>query len=236
MTVETPKFRFSLLDEIYWKWRTNETLFCIIEGELGAGKSSVAIQMLIDIYGPEKWKKYLVFKPEDFLNLVNELIESGERVPLIVWDDAGLWLYAMDWSDERVKSVVKFLNVVRTVAGGIVFTTPTMDMLVGKIPLMPGMRVATVTREGMGNGSARGASHDRRKFIVARTIKTRWGKKWVRDYIEDDFNVRLPEDIYGYYQPLRDKYAEEANAMMREAWKARLNVSKLDRSMANSPK
>lgn len=229
--LEKKSFKFSLLEEIYWKWRTNETLFCVIEGELGAGKSSVAIQMLIDIYGDEKWKRYLVFKPEDFLNLINELIEKGERVPLIVWDDAGLWLYSMDWADERVKTVVKFLNVSRTVTAGLIFTTPTMDMLVGKIPVMPGMRVATVTKQGAGK-----ADPNRRSFIVARTIKTRWGKKWVRDYIEDSFNVKLPEDVYDYYQPLRDRYAREANEMMREAWRARLNISKDDSSKEKTPK
>jgi hypothetical protein len=140
---------------------------------------------------------------------------------MIAWDDAGLWLYAMEWSDPRVKSVVKFINVMRTVVGGLVLTTPTQEMIVTKIPTIPGTRLCTVTK-------ATGHNRDARRFSVARTIKTKWGKKFVKDYIEDYFNVMLPEDIYNYYKPLRDQYAREANQLMREAWRHRLTTSPND--------
>ena len=225
LPIELPKFKFALSEEIYWKWRKDEALLAIIEGEFGSGKSSVCIQMLKELYPKgDDWRKYLVFKPEDFLNLVDTLImqEPPEKVPMIVWDDAGLWLYAMEWSDERVKSVVKFINVMRTVVGGLILTTPTQDMLVGKIPVIPGVRIGSVTRATSTGGHAR----DLRKFSVARTTKTKWGKKFVTDYIEDTFNVFLPDEIYNYYKPLRDGYAREANQLMREAWHSRLLQSK----------
>lgn len=222
MSVTLPKFKFALSEEIYWKWRKDEALLGIIEGEFGSGKSSVVIQILRELYPEgEEWKKYLVFKPEEFLDLVDSLImqDPPKKVPLIVWDDAGLWLYAMEWSDERVKSVVKFINVMRTVVGGLILTTPTQDMIVGKIPAIPGVRIGAIAR-------ASGHSRDTRILTVARTIKTKWGRKFVTDYIEDKFNVMLPTNIYNYYKPLRDSYAREANDLMREAWHSRLTSSK----------
>lgn len=247
-------FRFALSEEIYWKWRKDEALLAIIEGEFGSGKSSVCIQMLRELYPlGDDWRKYLVFKPEQFLDLVDSLIcpdtscecafcidhkrstncypanciccsHPPKKVPLIVWDDAGLWLYAMEWSDERVKSVVKFINVMRTVVGGLVLTTPTQDMIVGKIPAIPGVRIGSVVK-------APGDRRDMRSFTVARTTKTKWGKRFVTDYIDDEFNVMLPGEIYSYYKPLRDTYAREANNLMREAWHHRL-TSRKDRSIS----
>src|SRR5881396_1759730 len=101
-------FKFALSDEIYWKWRNDEALLAIIEGELGVGKSSCVVQMLMEFYG-DKWVDWLVYRPEDFLNIVDGLlsVDPPRKIPLLVWDDAGMWLYSMDYQDERVKSVVK---------------------------------------------------------------------------------------------------------------------------------
>lgn len=187
--------------------------------------------MLREFYEGDEWKKYLVFKPEQFLALVDELMSTDppRKVPMIVWDDAGLWLYAMEFSDPRVVSVVKFLNVMRTVVAGLVLTTPTDEMIVRKIPTLPGTRKATVTEE------QRSGTSYMRRFSVAKTIKTKWGKKFVKDYLEDYFNVMLPTDVYNYYKPLRDSYAREANAQMRQAWKERLKLAQAEPSVVSPP-
>jgi len=221
LTVQLKQFKFALSDEIYWKWRKDEAELIIISGEFGKGKSSCAIQILRELYEGDEWKKYMVFKPEQFLGLVDDLMsfDPPKKVPAIVWDDAGLWLYAMEFSDPRVVSVVKFLNVMRTVVGGLILTTPTDEMIVRKIPTLPGTRLATVTE-----GHRKTGTSDIRRFSVAKTIRTKWGKKFVKDYMEDYFNVMLPQEVYNYYKPLRDGYAREANILMRQAWRDRLKA------------
>lgn len=207
-----PNFTFATSERIYWAYRRFEAVGIVSYGEWAAGKSSFAIQVLKELYPGEEWKKYLVFKPEHFLDLVDGLAERGERVPLIVWDDAGLWLYALDWNDPRVKSVVKFLNVLRTIMAGLILTTPAIDMIVTKIPHIEGMRIAKTVR-------AEGTNHDLRVLRAYRNTFMPWGKRYVRMDWEDPFNVMLPNEDYNWYEPIRNRYAKEAIQLMREAWK-----------------
>lgn len=208
-------FKLALAEQVHFAYLKDEMIGAIIYGEWGSGKSSYSIQVLREIYGEdnEKWKKYLVFKPEEFLRLIDSLVMTKPpvKVPLVVWDDAGLWLYALDWNDAKVKSVVKFFNVARTVLGGLIMTTPAIDMIVGKIPHIEGMRIGKVTK-------ASGHSPDIRRLSLARNTFTKWGKRYTQDYLEDRFNVMLPDEIYAYYKPLRDSYAAEAYGLMRDAW------------------
>ena len=207
-----PDFKFATSEKIYWAFRKQEAIGIVSYGEWGAGKSSFAIQVLKELYPGEEWKKYLVFKPEDFLNLVDGVVSRGERVPCVVWDDAGLWLYALDWNDPRVKSVVKFLNVLRTVMGGLIMTTPAIDMIVTKIPHIEGMRIAKTTRVG-------GANKDMRLLQAYRNTFMPWGKRYVKVDWQDPFNVMLSREDYGWYSPIRNHYAKEAIELMRSAWK-----------------
>ena len=131
-----------------------------------------------------------------------------------MWDDAGLWLYALDWNDARVKSVVKFLNVLRTVMGGLIMTTPAVDMIVSKIPHIEGMRIAKTTR-------APGfKDRDMRILQAYRNTFMPWGKRYVKVDWQDPFNVMLSEEDYAWYSPIRSRYAKEAIALMRKAWSA----------------
>ncbi len=55
-------------------------------------------------------KEDLVFSPQDFIKLVPWLISEKRKAKCILWVDAGLWTYALDWFDHWIKSATKFLN------------------------------------------------------------------------------------------------------------------------------
>ena len=85
----------------------------LVKGPLRSGKSSYAIQVLAETYGsPENpdwdaWKKYLVFKPEEFAEICRWAKNTRKQQLLLVWDDAGFWLSAYEWHTDLVKAISK---------------------------------------------------------------------------------------------------------------------------------
>jgi hypothetical protein len=74
---------------------------------LGKGKSAYAIftlvELLINVFDlaeRKAWelvKGFLCFHPEQFFDKLKWIRDEGlERVPVIIWDDAGLWLHALE--------------------------------------------------------------------------------------------------------------------------------------------
>lgn len=58
-------------------------------------------------------KQLIVFHPEQFFQKLQDLREAGNklRIPSLIWDDASLWLYALDWNDPFIIKVGKYMNV-----------------------------------------------------------------------------------------------------------------------------
>jgi len=110
-----------------------ENLFII--GPQGMGKTTYAMLVLYEVY--KDWDEvlhYLVFDPRDILPELKEALHSGERVKLVVFDDAGIHLSKYLWSIDRESQQIAMLinslfNVIRTVCAGVIFTSPDMDVL-----------------------------------------------------------------------------------------------------------
>ncbi len=51
-------------------------------------------------------KPWVVFKPEEFLDKV---LEVDEREKALIWDDAGYWLFSLDWYEPFVKAVSRWI-------------------------------------------------------------------------------------------------------------------------------
>ena len=97
----------------------------------GIGKSVLAIKLLLTVY--RDWdhaKKYLFYTPMEFVNLVKELLDRGERIPLAVWDDAGEWLFRANFRNKFVVRVAESLEVLRTVMANLMFTATSISKLV----------------------------------------------------------------------------------------------------------
>jgi len=85
-----------------------------------------------------------VFKPEEFLNLI---LTVNEKQQAVVWDDAGYWLFALDWYEEFVKAESRFMQLAGTLFGAIILTTPNQTLISSKVMAsLPNYYVCNVTK------------------------------------------------------------------------------------------
>lgn len=174
----------------------------------------------------EMLKKYIVFLPRDFLKTVSS-IPVGKKEPLLIWDDAGFWLYALDWYEPFVKTVNKYIQLVGRRFACLIFTTPSDYLMSSKVlEALPDMLVIKIRKVGFDNPY--------RKIRQAVAYQ-RWnyadGKKGgVYKMYVDEYNAMLPNDFYEWYKPMSESYLEQANILLKR------EVSRLDRRFGKAEK
>jgi len=207
----------------YWN---NECQNFIVYGPTGCGKTSYTLQVLMEIYKttkPEKLEKYFAFTPMDFITIIKNL---PSRVPTTAWDDAGVWLYYMDYNNPIIKKLAKIMQVIRTRTSSVIFTTPSPTLILGKLRNFP----QTITIKIL-KTKADLENQQEMFYKIANTPLTAEVRPFVRqtarraqmyrssllpdlqklrvykgDY--DEFNVMLPEEVYEWYIAKREKYVE----------------------------
>jgi len=192
----------------------------IVYGKLGIGKSSYAMQVSACAYGTydnpdwDKMKEYIVFKPEDFVQRCIDMVNEDKREKVLIWDDAGLWLYAMDYNDPFVVAVTKYLNVARTNWASIIFTTPTPTMVIKKLRSLPDCYTVKIIKSSSNRGrkqrlrTAKVYEHE----MLPDMVKSRTHRK----YEDEDWDCMLPKDVFEWYKPLRKKYTRLAVLEMQK--------------------
>lgn len=96
---------------------------------MGVGKTSYALWVAYELLGD--WGvvlDHLFFKPEDAIRAIAAAARRGEKLPIIIMDDAGTWLDRLTWWESGKVSFMKFFNLIRSVAHSVVFTTPTEEL------------------------------------------------------------------------------------------------------------
>jgi len=157
----------------------------------GIGKTVYSLKCLIDIYGDwETAKQYLVFTPEQFLNF----LKLGERIPLLVWDDAGYWLNRRYWFLPLVRSVTKIIQITRPHITSIMFTTPFEYELPSPILDNIAIRIHIVKKESYGRMAKA------YKYVEDLVINKKYHKLLYEDY----FNIHFK--YYAEYEKERLKY------------------------------
>ena len=232
-------FKFALSEYIYRRYVGFQTVLGIGYGEPRVGKSSYFIQVQKDLFSyydshippidrrllidfastqnikdPEinYWRIFVVFKPEQFIEIVRYLMRHMLRSVLLIWDDAGLWMFALDWNDPKVKSALKFLQVCGTVTGAMFMTTPSIKMILKKVFEIEGIHVTKVVRNTDAKNPHRRLSKTYRNSLAP------WGKRFLKQVTEDQYSVMLPDVDYKWYKPLRDSYLAEALSMLSDAY------------------
>jgi len=204
----------------------------ILYAPLGLGKTALAIQCLLELYFLKDIRKaildhgarcnvwdyidnekvlnmvktHLVFHPKNFLLACRRLTERDKA---LLWDDAGLWLFSLDFKDPFVNAVSKFMSVARTKFGAIIFTTPHPSHVIKKIRTLPDAVVVKVYKYTN--------SRWLRKAKHYQWWSTPDGKKsGVRGKEVEKFSCHIPDFIYDWYLPLRKRYADMALDMMQK--------------------
>lgn len=203
----------------------------IIEGRQRKGKTSYACQAFAEALSgdPEKpdyeaVKQWLVFPPRDFLQLV---LKIDEKQLGIIWDDAGFWLFALDWYEPFVKSVVKYVELVGTQVACVTFTTPSRRLMSQKVmDALPEMYLCRIISEG-DDHDATGRARKRRLAKVYETWDYPDGRKGgVRRMWRDHYDAMLPDDFFNWYMPIREKWLGIAKRLLRK------EVMLLDKKMS----
>ncbi len=217
------------------EWKENDDFkILIIYGEGRIGKTSYILQVFAQVMG--EWKKgtvidpktgekhtkefcvkpnweaikhWIVFHPKDFLKVSYD-VKSKEFG--LIWDDAGMWLHALDFNNPFVKQVGKYLNVAGTDFGVIAFTTPTPKWVFNKIKNYPGTIVIKVIR--------RSTDTKTHKYRVAKAYSN-WvlpdmKKSGVKKIFWDSYDAMMPDEVFAWYKPLREQYAVLAKKVLKE--------------------
>jgi len=218
---------FALTDKILDAYYPPEEFrVIVIYAPLGLGKSSyqfkVSVEVLQQVYDlseEEAWevlKGFIVFHPDQFFAKIGEIEANYGRVPLLNWDDAGLWLFAMDWNDPFIEAFLKWLNVARTRLASLLLSTPSPVWVLKKLREFP--QAVTIRIQKL-NGHRSGKYvwiREARGYIswIAPDLK----KSGVRPSLIDVYDCRMPDNFYQWYKPLRDTYEQMARQLIMEKW------------------
>ena len=216
-------------DCIELAWKINDTyLFdsffgMAVEGKQRIGKSSYVSQSLAEACGEwdhrfklddgrtvskcvdpdyDEVKKWMVFPPKEFLELVLH-VDKKERA--VIWDDAGFWLFALDWYEPFVKSVSRYIQLAGRQFGVLILTTPNKRLISGKVlEALPDMYVSKIVRTGDDDVNYRprmAKVYERWDYPDGKKggVKTRW---------KDRFNAMLPDPFFKWYKPKSDHYMD----------------------------
>ena len=216
----------------------------VVEGRQRLGKSSYCSQGLAEAHGEwehdfsnktsecvkknwEQTKKWIVFPPEEFIDITLSL-GVGTKERGILWDDAGFWLFALDWYEPFVKTVARYIQLAGRQFGCLMLTSPSQKLISSKIlEALPEIYVARIVKE----------SHDSTTRLprIAKVYE-RWdypdGKKGgVRTQWMDHYNAILPEEFWQWYKPKSDHYLDEGLRILKsEAQILRLKQTKKERA------
>jgi len=201
----------------------------IIYGALGKGKSAYAIktgvQLLQHVYGyseAEAWnrvKDFIIFHPQQFFEKVKAMDES-ERLPFIIWDDAGLWLSALDWYDPFLKAFSKYLNVARTMFASFILTTPMPRNVLKAARSLPDSIVVKIVDDSDKEHPWRRLAYGYRNWFSPDGKRT-----GVWKIFEDPYYCNYPEDFFKWYKPYRNAYQIIALRLVKEEWEKKKGQS-----------
>lgn len=214
-----------LAREMINAWFNDDFMLVIIYGAPRIGKSTYALRVMIQVYdylfGWDKWQVYdncMGWKPEE---VINDWAMISDKMPAYCWDDAGCWLFTLNWSDPMLQEVQRYFNVVGTDIQCVVLTTPDPEFILTKIGNMPGTyRVRIVKRDGGGPGRL-GRLPDSKRYARLATVykpfKTPDLKsRRVRKKYYDTFSCKLDDELYKVYNPTRLKYAKLVRLEMKK--------------------
>jgi hypothetical protein len=217
-------------------FRIDDFNLFILHGKPRIGKSAYAIKSMgqaIDyLYGEDIFKitgstgfrrapicqKYMGWSPTENVDIWWEIVK---RICGFIWDDAGYWLFSLNWNDPLLIGVQKYMNVIGTDMNNLLLTTPDPEWILSKMATMPGtMRIKITKRDG-GRGDSDSRLYSRRAigYVPWKYPDLKGGG--VNKKLEDDFSCKLPDEFYKWYKPTREEYARQAKVFLREELKRR---------------
>jgi len=178
-----------------------------IFGQQGLGKTTYALKVMKQVYQElgvgDPWNQALsmtFFDVEDFIPLLVEARVKGERIPVVLFDDAGIWLEKYAWQRETIRGFIKLYKMIRTFVSAVIFTTPSPEDIVKNIREKAWFQIKIVRSGRNQSGTPLGQAM-LFKYEVKKDGNSLRGV--VREEAIDTFAVRLPQVIYEKYEKMR---------------------------------
>ncbi len=197
---------FVLTRNILNAYKENGIVIAEVFGPQGTGKTTYALKTLKQVYKEldyeDPWGEALshtFFDIKDALDLLKKSAESGQRIPVILFDDAGTWLIKYSWYQKDMKSFIKLYNLIRTLTSGIIFTTPHPDDILKNVRDKTWRKIKIV-RNGKKDGVQQGIAKHYKYNIVKRNGDF---KSFAVEVAWDFYKVHLPDDVFKRYEDIR---------------------------------
>ena len=184
----------------------------------GIGKSVLAVKLLIHTYYRiwgrvptwEEIKPYIFFTPKEFVREMLYLRDRKQRVPMLVWDDAGVWLFRSRGREKFIALVSGNMDLIRTIAGNVFFTTTSIGKLARgvreSVSYLITVAVRTSTKRADGLVVKRSLA---RLYLIKEDFEWLFHRKSAPS-VEGEwlFTVWLPDEIYWKYFDYRSRYTD----------------------------
>jgi hypothetical protein len=200
--------------------RNDECLGYVIHGPRGCGKtvwSTIVGSQLVGTTDEPKWdhrlKRWITFTPKQYVNMC---LDTDDAQIWADWDDAGYWLNRMFWYEPFVREALRFSTLQRTTFSGLMFSTPSLQMLPSKMLEMEDVYRVRIIKERSNEHSPN--DKPRRAIVV---------KPWHSDYkntggcshlYDERFKCWYPDEFFEWYQPVRKLYSTLAKVNMKRAF------------------
>ena len=190
-----------------------------IYGKTGAGKSIYSMKIAYEFYGD--WNlvlKYIVFTPFDLQSAIEYLHDNDLWIPILIWDDAGVWLELMkrtSWHPLTI-GIRGALETMRTRIGGILMTMTSEYSLPRSIKYNGNLYKyrCRIIRFGTSTYNDKRMAQSRAEIQVRREYKSNWGKfYWDHSNIYIDYFV-LKTGNYSKYEEIRNAYLKLYNKLI----------------------
>jgi len=122
-----------VIADICRAYQVNGWEFIEVWGKKSWGKTTIALLFLGEFFNwdwDEVFDHHLCFTLEQFAQLMVRARDIGKRNPVILWDDAAVFMGKYRWNEEAVQEFSEFFTGIRTYLNCLIVTSPRPDQLV----------------------------------------------------------------------------------------------------------
>lgn len=201
----------------------------LIFGSQGIGKTSYALHVAKEVYGD--WSSALdclFFDPSLAIDHLDKALNRGERIPLIIMDDAGLWLGKSQWWKKEKVEFAEFFDIIRTVCSPVIFTTPS-DNLLSRLSheIQLRIKISPIDSETYNRLKRSGRFIDVNRYRVAKIYHFSLSPLFqpiVRKSALDVFPLHYPDDVKREYDKKRLNAVKQKLLKVKRSLKSDLKI------------
>ena len=215
--------------------KTDMVITAYVYGEFGHGKTSYALWTAYEVLG--SWNKvldHLFFDPAEAVQIMEKAVNTGERLPIIIMDDAGLWLDRLTWWETDKVAFIEFFNLIRSIVAGVIFTTPSEELprqIIKKcffrIAVKPTDKDTIIKHIGIEGYQQLIEVTNKHNLKPIFNIATGYKLKTLPSFME--YVKKEYYDFYPLQYPIHKTYNEKRQKALRqyfEKWRAKVEASK----------